>query len=382
MKRFIFLLSLLVLLYSCGGPQPRSEGGILLAEAAEWLWSQQSEDGGWHSETHGLLKQGQVLTPFILDALLAVPDSIYAADKDAARSALDFIRSQVNAGGVLGLSDPDFLEYPNYATAFGLKVLWQRGDAADREFARPMRDYLLAQQFDEDRGIGPEHAAYGGWGFGETVLSPGNVGHVDLSHTRRVLEALAICEALDGESSRKARIFLARCQQDSAYGIPEVAIDEPGFMRYNGGFVYSPLQQDLNKGGLDLRDSLQQVVRAYGTATSDGWLALRVLGAEGRPSEDALAWLLAHESWEGDQGIPEDSPNQWRKVMVYYHLCVRAQVYGRAFPQGEWREGMIAFLRERKQPQGYFYNSDGAANKENDPLLATAMVVRALTAAL
>ena len=41
-----------------------------LARAAEYLWSQQSEDGGWHSHTYGLLRSGQSLTPFVLDALL------------------------------------------------------------------------------------------------------------------------------------------------------------------------------------------------------------------------------------------------------------------------------------------------------------------------
>src|SRR5579859_1254086 len=44
-----------------------------LIRACRYLWSQQAEDGGWHSRTYGLLRSGQSLTPFVLNALLQVP---------------------------------------------------------------------------------------------------------------------------------------------------------------------------------------------------------------------------------------------------------------------------------------------------------------------
>src|SRR5258708_6568718 len=44
-----------------------------LRRATEFLWAQQAEDGGFHSKTYGLLKAGQALTPFVLDALLDGP---------------------------------------------------------------------------------------------------------------------------------------------------------------------------------------------------------------------------------------------------------------------------------------------------------------------
>ena len=43
-----------------------------LIRACRYLWSQQAEDGGWHSRTYGLLRSGQSLTPFVLNALLQV----------------------------------------------------------------------------------------------------------------------------------------------------------------------------------------------------------------------------------------------------------------------------------------------------------------------
>ena len=45
-----------------------------LARAAAYLWRQQAPDGGWHSQTYGLLRSGQLLTPFVLDAL---PEAVY-----------------------------------------------------------------------------------------------------------------------------------------------------------------------------------------------------------------------------------------------------------------------------------------------------------------
>ncbi|PYT19639.1 MAG: hypothetical protein DMG58_35885 [Acidobacteria bacterium] len=58
-------------------------GGRLFSRssaAAEYLWIQQAEDGGWHSHTYGLLRSGQSLTPFVLQALLEVPEDSYSRD--------------------------------------------------------------------------------------------------------------------------------------------------------------------------------------------------------------------------------------------------------------------------------------------------------------
>ena len=49
---------------------------LALARAARYLWAQQSEDGGWHSTTYGLLGSGQSLTPSVLDALVRVPTDV------------------------------------------------------------------------------------------------------------------------------------------------------------------------------------------------------------------------------------------------------------------------------------------------------------------
>src|SRR5947207_15861095 len=87
-------------------PQPA------LRKAAAWLWSQQEADGGWHSHTYGLLRSGQSLTPFVLDALLEVPGDVYALPLASVDRAIAFIRDHTQPTGALGASDRDIPDYP------------------------------------------------------------------------------------------------------------------------------------------------------------------------------------------------------------------------------------------------------------------------------
>src|SRR5271163_2241751 len=94
-----------------------------LARAAEYLWVQQSADGGWHSHTYGLLRSGQALTPFVLEALLEVPPDIHPLPRANVDRALAFIRSRTQTNGALGMADPGIPDYPNYATALAISAL-------------------------------------------------------------------------------------------------------------------------------------------------------------------------------------------------------------------------------------------------------------------
>ena len=101
-------LALALLASGCARP-PR----VPLARAAEYLWNQQAEDGGWHSHTYGLLRSGQALTPFVLDALLQIPAEIYPWPQSKLDRGLDFIRNHARQDGALGMADPGIPDYPN-----------------------------------------------------------------------------------------------------------------------------------------------------------------------------------------------------------------------------------------------------------------------------
>src|SRR6476660_6537158 len=77
-----------------------------LARAAEYLWSQQSEDGGWHSHTYGLLRSGQSLTGFVLEALLEIPGDVYTPPAEKVDRALVFVRRNMKPDGAVGMMDP------------------------------------------------------------------------------------------------------------------------------------------------------------------------------------------------------------------------------------------------------------------------------------
>src|SRR6266702_4517734 len=70
-----------------------------LIRACRYLWSQQAEDGGWHSRTYGLLRSGQSLTPFDLNALLQVSQH---APPGAVDRAIEFLHRNTNNEGAVG----------------------------------------------------------------------------------------------------------------------------------------------------------------------------------------------------------------------------------------------------------------------------------------
>src|SRR5687767_7561287 len=86
----------------CGTRSPRPEPTQhSIAKATRFLWSQQTAGGGWHSSTYGLLRSGQSLTAFVLQALLEVPPEIEPARPEAAARALAFISNHINQEGAL-----------------------------------------------------------------------------------------------------------------------------------------------------------------------------------------------------------------------------------------------------------------------------------------
>jgi hypothetical protein len=326
----------------CVGCAPAAGGAR--ARAAEWLWSQQAADGGWHSKTYALLRSGQAYTPFVLHALL---QDGRTPPEGAVERALEFIRRHANADGVVGLADPDILEYPNYATAYALRCLKRVGDPKDAALVGRMRDYLVRQQFREENGFAPRDPAYGGWGFGGKIV-PGKASHMDLAHTRRVLEALHEAGAPDAVFAR-AKIFLG------------------GMQGPDGGFYFSPVIDALNKAR-----SEGGRFRSYASATCDGTLSLL---AAGMRTESAFRWLDGHPRLDYPQGIPEDHPEPWGAALFFYHLAVRAEAY-RAV--GRRVDGIEALLAPLQQGDGRFFNAKSPLMKEDDPLLATALALIAL----
>jgi hypothetical protein len=328
------------------GCSPRS-GNESLRKAAQYLWSQQSEDGGFHSATYGLLRSGQSLTPFVLVALLDAPDGASSNPRLGVERALAFIKANTNADGALGLMDDSAADYPNYATSLAISAMVKSRSTGYAKVIEPMVAQLRGQQFREANGWKPQDAPYGGWGMGGSIRRPPEAGHVDLSMTRYALEALRLSGVQTSDPViRRALAYLERSQNP------------------DGGFYFSPVNPEINKAG----QSGEGGFTSYGTATADGVLALRAAGV---PNEDsrvakAIRWLRDRHKPDRAPGLYKDTDRDWESGLRFYY----AHAISRVLPE----------LPVELPPQagdGSFRNSNSLV-KEDDPLIATAFALYAL----
>ena len=108
-------------------------------------------DGGWHSRTYGLLRSGQSLTPFVLNALLASSRAeLPPRERWTGRSR--FLKRNTNREGAVGKMDPLLYDYPNYATALTVLALRRAGRPAGAKPWRRWSRWLRTQQFTEAHG--------------------------------------------------------------------------------------------------------------------------------------------------------------------------------------------------------------------------------------
>ncbi len=324
----------------------RRESDPALRKAAQFLWSQQSEDGGWHSRTYGLLRSGQSLTPFVLDALLSVPEDVVARPAQGVNRAIAFLRKNTNADGQLGLSDSVAPDYPNYATGLAVRGTVRANRPERMSDIAPWLKCLRAQQFTEEGGWKRDDPAYGAWGQGAARLTPPDAGHVDLAMTRYVLEGLAAAGVPPTDPAiQRALVYLERCQNP------------------DGGFFFSTVNLDTNKAGDD-----SGKYRSYGSTTADGVISLRACGV---PESDpritrATRWLSEHHHPDRAPGFDTGPRAAWSVGLRYYY----AAAITRAVPG-------LPVLLPPQRADGSFANSSNLV-KEDDPLIATPFAVRVL----
>jgi hypothetical protein len=237
--------------------------------------------------------------------------------------------------------DPLLYDYPNYATALTVQALRRAGQPVGH-----LIDWLRTQQFTEAHGWKRDDPAYGAWGIGgEPRIAP-NPGHVDLSMTRHVLQALPA----DDPAFARARMFVERCQNP------------------DGGFFFSTVVLDANKAG---QDGTQY--RSYGTTTADGLMALAAMGA--RPDDDrvqsARRWLAAHDSADGASGFIGPAYRRWTAGLRFYYAGAASEARG-------WCSSAMASSLESTQHRDGSWRNPEKLVKEDDPLIATPFAVMAL----
>ena len=198
--------------------------------------------------------------------------------------------------------------------------------------------------------------------------TPPDTGHVDLSMTRHVLEALRAAEIPKSEAVfERACVFVERCQnrgQESAAG------GHP-----DGGFFFTTTEFDTNKAGHD-----GQRYRSYGTTTADGILALL---AAGRPPRDAgvvaaQRWLMARHHDMAVPGFIGEVYQRWPHGLAFYYAAASARAFHAL--KLDAGTGVVDGLLRTQRSDGSWANPENLV-KEDDPLIATPFAIRALVAA-
>src|SRR5262249_27256646 len=255
----------------------------------------------------GLLRSGQSLTPLVILALLSAPEISSSHPRRSVERALAFIKANTNADGALGLMDDSAADYPNYATALAVSALVMSRRSEYERVSEPMVAQLRAQQFSEASGWKPQDAPYGGWGMGGSIRRPPEAGHVDLSMTRYVLEALQLSGIPASDPSMtRALVYLERSQNP------------------DGGFYFSPVNPEINKAG----QSNDGRFASYGTATVDGVLALRAAGvpdADPRVAK-AISWLRDHHQPDRAPGFDKGTERPWGSGLRFYYAHAISRV--------------------------------------------------------
>lgn len=327
--------------FACAGC--RRGNADALEKGVQYLWAQQAADGGWHSRTYGLLAQGLSLTPFVLEALSRVPETVHR--QAGLERALSFIRSAVQS---------DVADYPAYSTALAVSAICRARRNGWRDQIEPMLSWLRTRQFTEQNGWRATDAAYGAWGMGGERRTPPGTGHVDLSMTRYALQALRDAGLDRDPAFEAARVYVQRCQNP------------------DGGFFFTTTEFDTNKAGHD-----GKLFRSYGTTTADGILALLAIGIP--PSDaciqSARRWFTAPHPEMLVPGFTGGAYQRWPRGLAFYYASSVTEAFralgndtGRIIPDA---------LKRLQEPDGSWSNSENLV-KEDDPLIATAFAIRAL----
>jgi hypothetical protein len=275
-------------------------------------------------------------------------------------------------------------DYPNYSAAYALRVLHFLN--RDTSLQHIIANYLIHQQFTEQRGFTPDSLAFGGWGYGEPDLKKGEHGHEDMSHTRRVVQALVEVGYIGEKAKAKAKakasddilFFLQGVQRSHEDHRCYEGCTSRSLLPYDGGFVSSVVTLATNKSQPVFIEGAGYHYPSYATATCDGFLAMDAIGMKGSTAyNDAVSWLKKNQHYSFIDGLSPHDPEQWTYIMHYYHLSVRAEAMNTIDPAGSWRDSISNMLIKEQLPEGEYMNPIGGINKEDDPLVATIFCIEA-----
>jgi squalene-hopene/tetraprenyl-beta-curcumene cyclase len=350
-----------------GEPDNQLETRALAAleKAVEWLMTKQSAEGAFPSETYGALRQGAATTSLVLYALAHVPKELRARHARRLAEAYSFLRIGIDKKGFVVNTDgsPD---YPEYGSAMALVAAERLRLAMTDDERDALRAFLLQAQLDERRKFDAASPHHGGWDLMGASRLEGITSGTNVSVGVFALEALALDDSPEAQAARtKALRWTAGCQAVS----------------YDGGFPFTPeAGSDSNKAKTD--KDRDERPRPYGTTTCDGLRCLIYAGvkADDKRVTAAAEWLARHDKLETVPGFEDlDESVGWQKglKLYYYFSLAKCLPYLPEETATARRSALLGHVLSLQETDGRWQN-ESARMREDDPLIATALIAAAL----
>ena len=351
-----------------------------ITQATEFLLARQGNDGAWHSERYGSMRQGAANTALVLYALSQLSPEDLESHADAIQRARNFLLPGIEKTGCV--SNPDgSLDYPVYSTALILTVDKRIDLKLKPAQTQRMVNYLLDSQCMEPRGFTLENPNHGGWDILGPGPTRGKTAGTNVSVTFFVVEALAQFRGsqpdqptdetpedskpsdLPVELGKKVDAALLATNQWSQ----RIQANEGGF------YFTSKRKSALNKAGWD--DKQQTSPSAYGSATCDGLGLLLQLGEtpSGKPVQSSLSWLAEHPGVDAVPGFKSDlEGNGWPASLKFYYLAALSRSLS-AFESDENTATSNAIIKQLldNQFESGAWRNEASLMRENDELIAT-----------
>jgi hypothetical protein len=335
-----------------------------LASGVTYLISRQSDDGAWHSDGVGLLKDGTALTPFAITALQEAHDAGVRtpAVEASIRKGLVWLSQFTKKDGSVA-PPADGFEYPMYTATLAIKA-YSHPTAHAFLLARDgWVKFVKERQLTEKLGWKPEDKQYGGWGYcrvipkrlDPNVIGPANV-ESNLSATVFALDALRTAGELDADTAKGAAVFVRRCQNK------------------DGGFHFIYDDPTRNKAGLATTEP--PTFHSYGSTTADGIRALTLcqLPEDKQRRDNALRWLAKHFQADTHPGTYNQVHEPNREAVYFYYAASVAKAFrdhlARLDNANDWADQLGRELVRRQKPDGSWVNLVELV-RENDPIIAT-----------
>lgn len=342
---------------------------------------QDEETGGWSVNPRG--PDLPAIAALVLSGMLMEP-GVDASDPDVS-AGLEYVLGFRRPTGEI--SDGILA---NYNTAISLSALSRAGTEEARSALGPGQDFLRGLQW-SDRSIehpetgtvGPEHAFYGGVGYGGS-------GRPDLSNLSLMLQGLHDSGLAPGDAAYdRAVAFLERVQMhDEVNAMPYAEGSE------QGGFIYStsPNGDEIgvgeSKAGMieeEIGGERVSRLRAYGSMTYAGFKSYLYAGLErdDRRVQLAYDWITSNYELDENPGIGTDGYYYYlvtfaRALDAWGEATIEASAPGSgSVRERDWAGDLIRKLAELQEPDGGFRVVDDRWMEDNRVLITAYCVVAA-----